>query len=310
MPTQITIGVINRPATENSRNIDYLTIRLYRNAVNVPHFCVVSQYDTVTEILEVTMDERVPTGVNDERGGGIQVIARAAKILNLLGRNAGGMSLGEIAQAVDLPRSTVQRIVGALEEQGMIRSGGAGGISLGAGLLRLVANAHVDRLTVVRPWLHKLSEGIQETVVLSRPAGIQLIVEDRVVADRELQVMPRLGQLDTPLYGTSAGRALLALDSDEDVRALLAAGSATKQQAAAQSLMVQLEAIRKNGISSDHGEHIEGITTTAVALDTVLGRFAISMPIPTFRFERKRDKYIEELLRCKAGLLKEIGIDG
>ena len=257
------------------------------------------------------MDERTQTGVNDERSGGIQVIARAAKILNLLGRNAGGLSLGEIAQAVDLPRSTVQRIVGALEEQGMIRSQGAGGISLGAGLLRLVANAHVDRMTVVRPWLHKLSEAVQETVVFSRPAGIQLIVEDRIVADRELQVMPRLGQLDTPLYGTSAGRALLALDKDEEVKALFVAQSAIQQEeVVSQTLLDQLDGIRKSGISSDHGEHIEGITTTAVALDTVLGRFAISMPIPTFRFERSRDLYIEELLRCKEGVLKEIGING
>ncbi|QGF93548.1 helix-turn-helix domain-containing protein [Pseudomonas sp. CFSAN084952] len=257
------------------------------------------------------MDEPVQPGVNDERGGGIQVIARAAKILNLLGRSAGGMSLGEIAQAADLPRSTVQRIVGALEEQGMTRSEGAGGISLGAGLLRLVANAHVDRVTIVRPWLHKLSEAVQETVVFSRPAGIQLIVEDRVVADRELQVMPRLGQLDTPLYGTSAGRALLALDTEEDVKALFAAKSATKQKAAVpETLFSQLDEIRKTGLSSDHGELIEGITTTAVALDTVLGRFAISMPIPTLRFERNRNAYLEELLGCKAGLLKEIGIDG
>jgi DNA-binding IclR family transcriptional regulator len=239
----------------------------------------------MTEILEVSMDEPVQPGVNDERGGGIQVIARAAKILNLLGRSAGGMSLGEIAQAADLPRSTVQRIVGALEEQGMTRSEGAGGISLGAGLLRLVANAHVDRVTIVRPWLHKLSEAVQETVVFSRPAGIQLIVEDRVVADRELQVMPRLGQLDTPLYGTSAGRALLALDTEEDVKALFAAKSGTKQKAAVpETLFSQLDEIRKTGLSSDHGELIEGITTTAVALDTVLGRFAISMPIPTLRF--------------------------
>lgn len=257
------------------------------------------------------MDERTQTGVNDERSGGIQVIARAAKILNLLGRNAGGLSLGEIAQAVDLPRSTVQRIVGALEEQGMIRSQGAGGISLGAGLLRLVANAHVDRMTVVRPWLHKLSEAVQETVVFSRPAGIQLIVEDRIVADRELQVMPRLGQLDTPLYGTSAGRALLALDKDEEVKALFVAQSAVQQEeVVSQTLLDQLDGIRKSGISSDQGEHIEGITTTAVALDTVLGRFAISMPIPTFRFERRRDLYIEELLRCKEGVFREIGIEG
>lgn len=256
------------------------------------------------------MDERIQARVNDERGG-IQVIARAVKILNLLGRSVGGLSLGEIAQAVDLPRSTVQRIVGALEEQGMIRSKGAGGISLGAGLLRLVANAHVDRMTVVRPWLHKLSEAVQETVVFSRPAGLQLIVEDRVVADRELQVTPRLGQLDTPLFGTSAGRALLALDKEEGVNVLFAAQSnSTPRMVIPKVVLAQLENIRQTGISCDHGELIEGITTTAVALDTVLGRFAISMPVPTFRFERNRDFYIEELLRCKTGLFKEIGIDG
>ncbi|MFK9856588.1 helix-turn-helix domain-containing protein, partial [Klebsiella pneumoniae] len=41
----------------------------------------------------------------DEKTGGIQVIARAAAILNVLGKHPGGMSLGEIAQEVALPRS-------------------------------------------------------------------------------------------------------------------------------------------------------------------------------------------------------------
>lgn len=134
-------------------------------------------------------------------------------------------------------------------------------------------------MTVVRPWLHKLSERVQETVVFSRPAGIQLIVEDRVVADPELQVMPRLGQLDTSLYGTSAGRALLALGQDEDVKALFAAESATKENMSEfQTLFNQLADTRKTGLSSDHGELIEGITTTAVALDTVLGRLQSQCP--------------------------------
>ncbi|MQB17233.1 hypothetical protein PflCFBP13510_19070 [Pseudomonas fluorescens] len=95
------------------------------------------------------------------------------------------------------------------------------------------------------------------------------------------------------------------------MRALFAAESATKENTTVSlALLNQLDDIRKAGVSSDHGELIEGITTTAAALDTVLGRFAISMPIPTLRFEKNRDAYIEELLVCKAGLLKEIGIDG
>lgn len=255
------------------------------------------------------MEDHIQLGGNDERSGGIQVIARAAKIMYLLGKKPDGLSLGDIAQAVALPRSTVQRIVGALEEEGMVRSEGIGGISLGAGLLRLVTYAHADRITIVRPWLDQLSEAVGETVVLSRPTGLQLIVEHRVVAERELQVMPRLGQLDKPLYGTSAGRAILALDDNEKFLKLFESELMTVPGAECiQKIFGQLDVIRRTGVSCDHGELMEGITTTAVALDTVLGRFAISMPIPTFRFEMNKDKNMHELLRCKAGVVKEIGI--
>ncbi len=65
-----------------------------------------------------------PSSREDEKTGGIQVIARAAKILNALGEQPGGMSLGEIAQAVKLPRSTVQRIVAALDSAELVRSSG------------------------------------------------------------------------------------------------------------------------------------------------------------------------------------------
>ena len=44
----------------------------------------------------------------------VQVIARAATILRALEEQPAGLSLGQIAQRVDLARSTVQRIVAAL----------------------------------------------------------------------------------------------------------------------------------------------------------------------------------------------------
>ena len=47
----------------------------------------------------------------------VQVIARAAAILRALEDEAGGLSLGQIAQRVNLARSTVQRIVAALEAE-------------------------------------------------------------------------------------------------------------------------------------------------------------------------------------------------
>ena len=41
---------------------------------------------------------------------GVQVIARAANILRSLEDEPEGLSLGDIAARVDLPRSTVQRL--------------------------------------------------------------------------------------------------------------------------------------------------------------------------------------------------------
>ena len=49
--------------------------------------------------------------------GQVQVIARAAAILRTVGEDGGGLSLGQIAQRVGLARSTVQRIVNALEAE-------------------------------------------------------------------------------------------------------------------------------------------------------------------------------------------------
>ena len=53
---------------------------------------------------------------------GIQVIARAAAVLRSLEREPDGLSLGDIAARVDLPRSTIQRIVAALVEEQLLMS--------------------------------------------------------------------------------------------------------------------------------------------------------------------------------------------
>lgn len=56
------------------------------------------------------------------RHNGIQVIARAGAIMRALGDNPQGLSLAAIAQIVDLPRSTVQRIITALEAEYLVET--------------------------------------------------------------------------------------------------------------------------------------------------------------------------------------------
>ncbi|MBH1816823.1 helix-turn-helix domain-containing protein [Stenotrophomonas maltophilia] len=239
----------------------------------------------------------------EEKSGGVQVIARAAAILEVLGRHPQGLSLGDISNRVSLPRSTVQRIVSALESAHFVRNEGAGGIGLGAGLLRLMSSAHADLVSVVKPALQELSDSTNETVVLSRMSGAHLMVEHRLVADRELQVIPRLGLSTLGLHQTSAGRALLSLESEPNVLARM-----EPHVSHPDALLRQLGSIRAMGYASDEAELMEGITTSAVGVDSILGRFAVSLPIPTIRFERNRENYLEQLVASRRALEAQIGV--
>jgi DNA-binding MarR family transcriptional regulator len=76
---------------------------------------------------------------------GIQVIHRAAEILRILAKDSGGLSLGQIAAQVQLPRSTVQRIIATLSAEDLVAIGtNSGGIRLGPEIQNR-ARDHLDR---------------------------------------------------------------------------------------------------------------------------------------------------------------------
>src|SRR6187397_1194653 len=123
------------------------------------------------------MDQRVSNGRSQ-----IQVIARAASILRALENQASGLSLGQIAQRVGLARSTVQRIVAALEaEKFVIAATPNGRVRLGPTILRLAASVRSDFVAMARPFLERLSEELHETVDLSTVKKDHLVFIDQVI---------------------------------------------------------------------------------------------------------------------------------
>jgi DNA-binding IclR family transcriptional regulator len=73
---------------------------------------------------------------------GVQVIARATDVLRALEAEPGRLSLAKIARRVELPRSTVHRIVTALEAESLVvPASPSGGYRLGPKLARFAASA-------------------------------------------------------------------------------------------------------------------------------------------------------------------------
>lgn len=255
------------------------------------------------------MSKQEPEIGEENKQCGIQVIARAAAIMRTLGEHPHGLSLAAIAQAVDLPRSTVQRIVGALEAEYLVEAiCRSGGFRLGPALGRLIHRTQTDIITVVRPYLEQLANQLQESVSLSKQAGKNIYVIDRIVAERELRVVFPIG-IHVPLHSTASGKVLLSRLSDEQVRDLLPdpLPPMTCNTHDLPTLLNELATIRKTGVAIEQEENTEGMSSVAVLLDTYLGPFTIAVVVPSPRTARRIDLFKKALLECKQEIERMIG---
>jgi len=103
---------------------------------------------------------------------GTQAIDRAAQLLVLVVENDESSSVGELAEAAGLPKSTVSRVVSALERQGLVqRQGSRGGIRPGPVLLGLARRgvSGDDIVALCRDTLERLGEESGETIDLAVP---------------------------------------------------------------------------------------------------------------------------------------------
>ncbi len=240
---------------------------------------------------------------------GIQVIARAAAVLRVLKETPGGMSLGQIAERVDLPRSTVQRIVQALQEERLvIISGTAGGVRLGPELHALAGAAHYNIVDQLRPLLQELMEDTGETVDLSVLRGGRMIFLDQVQGTHRLRAVSSVGEV-FPVTSTANGRACLALMSDTEARKMAQnEWDRLGQPQDWQTLAKALNKARALGLAEDHDDHTDGISALGFAFaDTVGDLHAISVPVPTPRYQQQKPVVTAALLRLKADTARVLG---
>ena len=103
---------------------------------------------------------------------GTQSVDRAAQLLATLLESEGPLSLRELADAADLPKSTASRLLSALERHGLVHQAGQRGeLEPGPAILRFAHRGGVERnlLELAQPALEALSEASGETVNIAVP---------------------------------------------------------------------------------------------------------------------------------------------
>ena len=154
----------------------------------------------------------------------MQAIERAFTVLRALAGRPATSSLADVTRASGLPKSTVLRLLTALEEQGAVQVV-AGRYSIGPGLAALSHfGAPLSALQdVARPYMLEAAEALQENVSLTIEDGDATLYLDTAVAESAVRVHDWTGER-LPYHASSGGLALLSTWPDEDVAALVDGG--------------------------------------------------------------------------------------
>jgi DNA-binding IclR family transcriptional regulator len=235
---------------------------------------------------------------------GIQVLSRTSDILRSLQGYPSGLSQTEIGERVDLPRSTVSRLLQALEELGYVAAlGPRGPYRLGPAIIAMSLSARRGVLSELRPFLEALSTQVNETVDLSQLEGDRATFLDQVVADQRLRAVSAVGD-SFPLHACANGKAMLAALDSADLDRLLTSGLerfTDHTLTTPRALRTELDQIRHTGVAYDREEHSLGICAVGAALPPIYGDVvAVSIPTPTTRFVGREDELAAALLDCVA----------
>lgn len=147
----------------------------------------------------------------------IRAVERVCDVLDLVQQRPGGLTLIDVAQATNLPKSSAFRYLAALEARGYVERDDGGNFVTGLAL----NSERLDVLTQrVRPYLEKLRDEFSETTSLGMfdHGGVYyLAMAESLRATRTVQ-QPGVRY---PVHSSAFGKVFNAWRPDGEVRALL-----------------------------------------------------------------------------------------
>lgn len=241
----------------------------------------------------------------------IQSVARALTVLQAVAAEPEGLSLTDIAQRVDLPKSTVSRLLATMERFAVVeRLPDSKGIRIGEGIVSMAMQMPFRRYlsAVARPIIQCLAAEIGEAASICLPDGERVLFVDQVQSQHHVQVRDWTGSR-FPMHSVSSGKLFMS----EWVPAALDRYLSCPLERYTPRTVVEPDAVRK---------HLSEILETGVSWgvdELEIGLTAVSAPIrdpsrqivaavnligPSFRFpgERGRAEINESLIAAGKGI--------
>jgi len=208
----------------------------------------------------------------------VQSMDRAFDILDILAREARGISLAEVARLANLPRSTAFRLLAVLQQREFVRkTEDTGKYRLGPGFIEL-GSIYLNSLelkTESAPFMEELASSLGSIVFLACRQGNRMVYIDKYDRFASLRKYAIIGQ-QKPLYCTALGKALMMDMGDEEI-AILHAGEpfghfAPNTHRNVETLLEDMRLCRARGWSHDDQEAEPGVNCVAAPIRDYRGQ--------------------------------------
>jgi len=245
----------------------------------------------------------------------MQLLERAMTIAKVLASEAteGSLSISELSTKCDLPLSTLHRILKAMIAQGMIEQDEqTKHYRLGTIWMELGLQVYdtMDYISKIRPELERLARDVEESVYLSKPAGLDTIIIERIdSAANPIRIYDQLG-IRIPMHIGAANKALLASIPTEQAKEIINQLVPVEEMA---DLQAQLEQIRLQGYAISHGERTAGTSSVAVAVFNGFGDIigAVSIGFVSFNVSDEHINFlIQQLVETGKRVSTKLGYRG
>jgi DNA-binding IclR family transcriptional regulator len=142
----------------------------------------------------------------------VPAIHRAVRVIELLAASHSGFSLADVCRQTGIPKSSLFRILAALEQHSIVLQDHDRKIfRLGMKLLDWgnAALEKIDLKTIVHPHLIRMAHETRESYYLAILDGHEVIIIDRADNPGTWSIVARLGAR-SPVHATASGQVLIA----------------------------------------------------------------------------------------------------
>lgn len=239
----------------------------------------------------------------------------SARLLALLEALAGfeaearhGLTVAELARALERDKSVVSRQVRPLVDLGVLERSDEGRHSLGWRLFAIAARAGDQRLlSLTPPVMRRLSQLAQERSHLNVRQGTDVLTILSESPHRAVEATGWVGRT-TPVACTSSGRALLFDHSDAAIRELFGAGvepgDGPESVRDVDDLITRTRAGRRAGFASVVAEFDADLSAVAAPVRDAHGRIvgALNISAPSYRLKERLPTAGRQVARAAAQL--------